>query len=73
MLNYNNSLKLLYTKMIADICVSLWSCNFGILGQVWYLIVSITGLCALTYLYVESQLDVESYVMLSCILPIMLC
>ena len=31
--------------------VQLWVCHFciGILGQVWYLIVSIPGLCTLTY------------------------
>ena len=31
----------------------LWVCHFpiGILGQVWYLIVSIPDLCILTYLY----------------------
>ena len=31
--------------------VSLWACHFpiGILGQVWYLIVSIPDLCNLTY------------------------
>ena len=33
--------------------VLLWVCHFpiGILGQVWYLIVSIPDLCTLTYLY----------------------
>ena len=36
----------------------LWVCHFpiGILGQVWYLIVSIPDLCNLiTYYYIESQ------------------
>ena len=35
----------------------LWVCHFpiGILGQVWYLIVSIPDLCNLTYLGVESK------------------
>ena len=33
----------------------LWVCYFpiGILGQVWYLIVSIPDLCNLTYFYIE--------------------
>ena len=33
----------------------LWVCHFpiGILGQVWYLIVSIPDLCNLTYFYLE--------------------
>ena len=38
--------------LLALVCgVSLWVCHFpiGILGQVWYLIVSIPGLCTLTY------------------------
>ena len=32
-------------------CVQLWVCHFpiGILGEVWYLIVSIPDLCILTY------------------------
>ena len=35
--------------------VSLWVCHFpiGILGQVWYLIVSIPDLCTLTYFVVS--------------------
>ena len=35
----------------------LWVCHFpiGILGQVWYLIVSIPDLCNLTYFSMESQ------------------
>ena len=35
------------------LCCLLWVCHFpiGILGQVWYLIVSIPDLCNLTYLY----------------------
>ena len=35
----------------------LWVCHFpiGILGQVWYLIVSIPDLCTLTYFYNEQS------------------
>ena len=39
--------------LLALVCgVWLWVCHFpiGILGQVWYLIVSIPDLCTLTYL-----------------------
>ena len=39
--------------LLALVCdVLLWVCHFpiGILGQVWYLIVSIPDLCTLTYL-----------------------
>ena len=38
--------------LLALVCgVQLWVCYFpiGILGQVWYLIVSIPDLCTLTY------------------------
>ena len=38
--------------LLALVCgVQLWVCHFpiGILGQVWYLIVSIPDLCTLTY------------------------
>ena len=38
--------------LLALVCgVFLWVCHFpiGILGQVWYLIVSIPDLCTLTY------------------------
>ena len=37
--------------------VYLWRCHFpiGILGQVWYLIVSIPDLCPLSYFYQESK------------------
>ena len=38
--------------LLALVCgVWLWVCHFpiGILGQVWYLIVSIPDLCTLTY------------------------
>ena len=42
-------------------CVYMWICHFpiGILGQVWYLIVSIPDLCTLTYLdwYLEEITD----------------
>ena len=41
--------------LLALVCgVSLWVCHFpiGILGQVWYLIVSIPDLWTLTYLYI---------------------
>ena len=36
----------------------LWVCHFpiGILGQVWYLIVSIPDLCTLTYCLIDSHL-----------------
>ena len=36
----------------------LWVCHFpiGILGQVWYLIVSIPDLCTITYLYLWQNL-----------------
>ena len=40
------------TDLLALVCgVQLWVCHFpiGILGQVWYLIVSILDLCTLTY------------------------
>ena len=35
----------------------LWVCHFpiGILGQVWYLIVSIPDLCTITYLYIIDE------------------
>ena len=39
-------------NLLALVCgVLLWVCHFpiGILGQVWYLIVSIPDLCTLTY------------------------
>ena len=38
--------------LLALVCgVWLWVCRFpiGVLGQVWYLIVSISDLCTLTY------------------------
>ena len=40
----------------------LWVCHFpiGILGQVWYLIVSIPDLCTLTYF---AWLDIWSYIL----------
>ena len=40
--------------LLALVCgVLLWVCHFPIriLGQVWYLIVSIPDLCTLTYFY----------------------
>ena len=39
--------------MALDCGVQLWVCHFpiGILGHVWYLIVSIPDLCTLTYFY----------------------
>ena len=43
----------MYIYLLALVCgVELWVCHFpiGILGQVWYLIVSIPDLCTLTYL-----------------------
>ena len=42
--------------LLALVCgVQLSVCNFpiGILGQVWFLIVSIPDLCALTYFYLN--------------------
>ena len=42
--------------LLALVCgVYLWVCHFpiGILGQVWYLIVSIPDLCTLTYSYIS--------------------
>ena len=41
--------------LLALVCgVLLWVCCFpiGILGQMWYLIVSIPDLCTLTYFYI---------------------
>ena len=40
----------------------LWVCHFpiGILGQVWYLIVSIPDLCNLTYLHLSISNDIVS-------------
>ena len=40
----------------------LWVCHFpiGILGQVWYLIVSIPDLCNLTYFTYEGRTDLET-------------
>ena len=35
--------------------------NFGILGQVWYLIVSIPDLCTLTYFYKVWEINMEVY------------
>ena len=48
---------------MALICgVQLLVCHFpiGILGQVWYLIVSIPDLCTLTYLiYIMSEANID--------------
>ena len=44
--------------LLALVCgVLLWVCHFpiGILGQVWYLIVSIPDLCILTYFVTSSR------------------
>ena len=40
----------------------LWVCHFpiGILGQVWYLIVSIPDLCTITYFYIPHILSVNA-------------
>ena len=40
----------------------LWVCHFpiGILGQVWYLIVSIPDLCNLTYFYSKSYFHIQN-------------
>ena len=50
--------------LLALVCgVLLWVCHFpiGILGQVWYLIVSIPDLCTLTYsVYVWSFIKISS-------------
>ena len=46
--------------LLALVCgVWLWSCRFpiGILGQVWYLIVSIPDLCTLTYFNFEKKVS----------------
>ena len=39
------------------LCCLLWVCHFpiGILGQVWYLIVSFPDLCNLTYFHVQTN------------------
>ena len=50
------------TDLFALVCgVLLWVCHFpiGILGQVWYLIVSIPDLCTLTYFDPKSELRVR--------------
>ena len=47
-------------KVLALVCgVLLWVCHFpfGILGQVWYLIVSIPDLCTLTYFVYQTWVD----------------
>ena len=36
------------------------NCEFGILGQVWYLIVSIPDLCTLTYIDIATIIDNNS-------------
>ena len=44
--------------LLAPVCgVLLWVCHFptGILGQVWYLILSISDLCTLTYFETETE------------------
>ena len=49
--------------LLALICgVLLWVCHFSIgnLGQVWYLIVSISDLCTLTYLHLSISNDIIS-------------
>ena len=38
--------------------------EFGILGRVWYLIVSIPDLCTLTYFEEKSLKDIESLTLL---------
>ena len=40
--------------LVSRLWCLLWVCHFpiGILGQVWYLIVSIPDLCTITYLYI---------------------
>ena len=47
----------------------LWVCHFpiGILGQVWYLIVSIPDLCTLTYfdMYVDLRINIRTKEMLN--------
>ena len=42
----------------------LWVCHFpiGILGQVWYLIVSIPDLCTITYFYYNGKQKREGFV-----------
>ena len=49
--------------LLALVCgVLLWVCYFpiGILGQVWYLIVSVPDLCILTYFYSDSWAPMPS-------------
>ena len=49
--------------LLALICgVLLWACHFpiGILGQVWYLIVSIPDLCTLTYFDQKKKIGFET-------------
>ena len=60
----------------ADLCdVKLWVCYFpmGILGQVWYLIVSIPDLCPLSYLihlWIDPLIPVcPIYLIASCARP----
>ena len=45
--------------LLALVCGVLWVCHFpiGILGQVWYLIVSIPDLCNLTYFYLIQSVN----------------
>ena len=48
------------SDLLALVCgVLLWVCHFpiGILGQVWYLIVSIPNLCTLTYFKLNIHFD----------------
>ena len=49
--------------LLALVCgVLLWVCHFpiGILGQVWYLIVSIPDLCTLTYFAGGLQIKIQN-------------
>ena len=47
--------------LLALVCGVYCVCHFpiGILGQVWYLIVSIPDLCTLTYLFKQNKTNVS--------------
>ena len=52
----------------------LWVCHFpiGILGQVWYLIVSIPDLCTLTYFAVSYKQNCVHKVLVNCLFKLAL-
>ena len=49
-----------YTIKLASKLKLIYS-TFGILGQVWYLIVSIPDLCTLTYFHTMEWFDMQTY------------